>query len=292
MNIKRRTRLAAVMSVVFLASCGSKPLVDGTQVAAKVNSREISVHQVQAVLDAHPRRGTPGGMDLRKEALARLVEQELAAQAAMSRGLDRSPRVIQLMEIVKREVLARALYDSISDKVEQPATDAVDRFIERNPLLFYERRRFSFDDLILQAPPDEVGKLKPALAAAKGLSEAESVLRTAQIPFSFLGVSRFTEELAPAVRERMSALHDHESMFVDRPDGLEMFFLSHSELARLDPMTARRVAQNQMLAEARGTAIENEMKVIRAAGHIEYSPDYANTTGSVTAPPTRATMQR
>ena len=42
-----------------------------------------------------------------------LVEQELAAQAARKAGLDGTPRVLQAMEIAKREVLARAYQDQL-----------------------------------------------------------------------------------------------------------------------------------------------------------------------------------
>src|ERR1700712_3824018 len=79
----------ALMTALLLAACGrheSGP----TQVVAKVNGSEISVHQVNFAMSTQ--QGLKGDADaVGKAVLERLVDQELAVQKSVAAKLDRNP---------------------------------------------------------------------------------------------------------------------------------------------------------------------------------------------------------
>ena len=74
-----------------IAGCGNKDAEKpkpATQIAAKVNSGEISVHQLNYVLTRTPGAGAVSpetAPKLRREVLDRLVDQELAVEKAIEK---------------------------------------------------------------------------------------------------------------------------------------------------------------------------------------------------------------
>ena len=82
---------ATLLMALLLAGCGKEKALDATQIAAKVNKDEISVHQVQYALQRQPRLAAVQPQTAARRVLDSLIEQELAAQAARSEGLEADP---------------------------------------------------------------------------------------------------------------------------------------------------------------------------------------------------------
>ena len=75
---------------VVLTACGSKDAEKpATQVIAKVNSGEISVHQINYVLSRSGAGAVSQEMapKVRRQVLDRLIDQELAIEQALERSL-------------------------------------------------------------------------------------------------------------------------------------------------------------------------------------------------------------
>ncbi|MDP1790642.1 MAG: peptidyl-prolyl cis-trans isomerase, EpsD family, partial [Methylibium sp.] len=98
-----------------LAACGERQDARSSQVAAQVGAGEVSIHQVNLVLQRQA--------DLRPEqveaasrtALERLIQLELAVQKGADAKIDRDPQVVQAVDFARREVLARAYIDRLAD---------------------------------------------------------------------------------------------------------------------------------------------------------------------------------
>src|SRR5437016_4544370 len=121
---KKFTLRMILLGAVFgLVACGSKDAEKpASQVAAKVNSGEISVHQLNYVLT---RTGAGASSPetapkIRREILDKLVDQELAVEQAVEKKLDRSPDVIMAIESARREILARAYIEQITAAMAKP----------------------------------------------------------------------------------------------------------------------------------------------------------------------------
>src|SRR5687768_8619220 len=99
----------ALLTLVLVAGCGKdESRKVATQVAAKVNAYEITVHQVNGVLAKTPNVTAESASRVKHEILDRLIEQQLAMQQAVEKKLDRSPVVQQALEVARTEILARA----------------------------------------------------------------------------------------------------------------------------------------------------------------------------------------
>ena len=100
-------RVLPIIAALLVVAC-SEPKKPATQVVAKVNDDEISIHQVNNALAQIPNVPVDSRDKLKKEILARLVNEELTVQKAESMKIDRSPEVMMLIDQAKREILTRA----------------------------------------------------------------------------------------------------------------------------------------------------------------------------------------
>src|SRR5262245_51972762 len=81
------------LAALLLAGCG--PAKDGaTQVAAKVNKEEISVHQINYALQQQRGLKPEAAEAAGRQLLDKLIDQELARQRGAELKLDRDPRVL------------------------------------------------------------------------------------------------------------------------------------------------------------------------------------------------------
>ena len=102
------------------------------QLAAKVNSAEISVRHVRSAAAG----GTaPAG----NQALEKVIERELLVQQAIHAGLERDPAVRDAIDASRRQILAQAWLDKVASG-NSVSRDEIHAFYAQNPALFAERR--------------------------------------------------------------------------------------------------------------------------------------------------------
>ena len=105
---QRSIRLMVLLPVVVAASLAagcSKSSHDGkaSQAAARVNGDEITVHQINQLLERQqglkPEQAEAAG----RQALEGLIDQQLAVAKAEEQKLDRDPQVVQLLDSTRRD---------------------------------------------------------------------------------------------------------------------------------------------------------------------------------------------
>ena len=144
---RRWMPLAAVAAALVLAGCAEKKDKAASQTAAKVNKDEITVHQINFVLQQQ-RNLRPEQIDAAgKQILERLIEQQLALQKADEQKLDRDPRVVQQMEVARREIVARAYLDKVGEAAPKPTAEEIKKYYDEKPALFKERRIYSIQEI-------------------------------------------------------------------------------------------------------------------------------------------------
>jgi len=136
-----KTIATLVISALAVSACGDRPPEKkaATQVAAKVNSGEISVHQINYVLQRTP--GIPAAQAdaAKRKVLDNLIDQELAVQQALESKLERSPVVMESIEAARREVLARAFLEQVTAGKAKPSADEIKYLYTEHPELFSNR---------------------------------------------------------------------------------------------------------------------------------------------------------
>lgn len=271
-----------------LSACDNRnQTTEPTQVAARVNSQDISVHQIEAVLQSQPALLSQLGNQAADKVLHSLVEQELAAQAAKVANLDHSPKVLQSLELAKREVLARAYQDQLAARAVGPSSDEVDRYYESRPDLFAQRRRFTLQDTVVDVPADELKQLGARVQQMTKLDELEPALRDMGLRYSTRSQTRFAEELPIDLLPKIESLAAGHSVLIERSGGAEIFTLTYAESTPLGLMRARPIIRAFLLQERQRQLVEAGMKTLRDAAHIEYmnasKPATAEVTGASAA---------
>ena len=165
----RRLPAAALglsLALLLTACGGGDKAKTATQAAARVNDGEITVHQINQVLEQQ--RGLrPEQVDAAsRQALERLIEQELAVQQATENKLDREPRVVAALEAARREILARAYLEKTAQSASKPSQDEIQAYFNEHPGLFANRKIYSLVEVNVQVAPEAAAEVEQQAKAA------------------------------------------------------------------------------------------------------------------------------
>ncbi|MDL5032949.1 EpsD family peptidyl-prolyl cis-trans isomerase [Pelomonas sp. APW6] len=273
-----RAGSTAVALAALLAACGSKE--DGvTQAAAKVNKEEITVHQINQQLQRQPgltaRLGEKQAEALSRQVLERLIDQELSVQQAQSLKLDRDPRVVQQIELAKREILARAYAERIGDSVSKPSADEIAKFYNEKPALFKERRVYSLQEMSIEASPEQFESLRQHLQGARSLGEFAEYLKSAGVRFNVNEAVRPAEQLPMNSLDTISRMKDGDTAVQVTPTGLQLLHLASSRANPVDEATARPAVEAFLSNQRKAEAIQKDLKALRQTARIEYLGKFA-----------------
>ncbi len=113
MSIKSRILLASAASLLTLSACNaSEPAKTSAAgkdgVAATVNGTAISKNRVDMLVKQRAGMGQPDSPDTRKTIIDQLAMQLIVSQEATKKGLDKSPEVLDQIELTKQSILANA----------------------------------------------------------------------------------------------------------------------------------------------------------------------------------------
>ena len=281
----------AATAVASLVACGGadKPKSsEPTQVAARVNAQDISVHQLDTLLQSQPALASRYGAQAREKVLNSLIEQELAAQAAKRADLDHSPQVLQALELARREVLARAYQDQLAAKAVEPSSDEVDRFYDSRPELFAQRKRFTLQDVVVDLAGASAAPLRSRIAELTRPDDVEPALRSAGVRYTSRVHERFAEEIPAAVLTKIAGLTIGHSVWVDREGGAEIFSLKAAEPASLTLAEARPTIKAYLMQERRRRVVDEGMQSLRQAAKIEYVGEAPRASSAPASAPASA----
>ena len=229
-----------VLAALVLAACGGGGGDKATQTAAKVNKEEITVHQINFVLQRQQGLKPEQAEAASRQVLERLIEQEIAVQQAEEQKLDRDPRVVQQIEAAKREILARAYAERIGETAAKPNAEEVSKYYNDNPALFAERRIYNLQEIAVEAKPEQFDELRAKLGAAKNLQEFLEHLKANDIRFAGNQAVRTAEQLPLQALPTMARLQDGQSIVTRTANGMTVLVLAGSrsqpvELERAKP---------------------------------------------------------
>ncbi|MFN7693969.1 MAG: EpsD family peptidyl-prolyl cis-trans isomerase [Burkholderiales bacterium] len=271
------TRLALALGVVVsLAACSGGSGDKATQTAAKVNKEEITVHQINFVLQRQqglkPEQAEAAG----KQVLERLIDQELAVQRAEEQKLDRDPRVVQQLEAAKREILARAYIDKAGEAAAKPTPEEISTYYAANPALFAERRIYSLQEISIEAKPEQIDELRAKLAAAKNLPEFLEYLKANDIRFAGNQAVRAAEQLPLASVATLAQLKDGQSLVTRTPTGIQVLLLAGSRSQPVTQEQATPSIEAFLLNQRKSELLVKHMKELRDGAKIQYIGKFAD----------------
>lgn len=275
---------SALAVVALLAGCGGaggdkQP----SQVAAKVNKEELSVHQVnfqlQRARGLRPEQ-TPAAS---RQVLERLIDQELAVQRAEELKLDRDPAVLQQLDAARREIVSRAYGDRVAEAAAKPTEADISAYYERMPALFKERRVYSLQELQIDAPADQIDGLRARLGAAKNIGEFVDHLRASGLSFRTSNAVRAAEQLPLGSLDAFAKLKPGEAMFNAATGGAQVVVVLDARVQPVDEAKARPAIEQFLLTERKRKLIDEDIKKLRDAAKIEYVGMFAASAASAAA---------
>lgn len=279
--------ICALVIAVPLAGCnddksGSK---GATQVAAKVNGAEISVHQINAVLTKASGVTNENAAQARKEILDRLVDQQIAVEQAIAKKLDRNPDVLLNIESARREILARAYLEQIAAAQPKAADDEIKKYYDEHPDLFAKRRLYNMQELAIAKTGAPLDELKAIVSSGKPMEEIAAWLKSKNIPARGNAGVRAAEQLPLELLPKLAQMKDGQTALIDGPQQAFVMRIVASQAAPVDEAAAKPRIQQFLQNQRNGKAVAEEMKKLKEAAKIELVGDFAKPAATPAAQP-------
>lgn len=269
--------LIPVLGICLLAGCGktSSPKLN-TQVAARVGSEEISVHQVNALLALNDTRDvSPDHVKVLSRALLEgLIDQQMAIDKAVDTKLDRTPEVIAKIEAARREVLAAAYVRHFAASVPKTTEQEAKKYFADHPALFAERRIFNVQEIVVPRTPEVLNQLTRLASANASMEAVAAWLKGNKSAFSTGTATRSADQIPAELLQRMHTLQDGQDAIFFSTDSITILRLVASQKAPIpEPAALPRIATyltNQRIA----SAVSEHIKALRLKAKVVYEGEF------------------
>ena len=288
--LARQIALSIIAAALLLgvAGCGGKDEKKAaTQVAAKVNAEEISVHQINHVIARTPNAAnvTPEqAARLRREILDKLIDQQLAVEQAVDKKLDRSPEVVMAIEAARREILARAYLERLAGSQAKADEAEAKAYYAEHPQLFAERRIYNLQEIVIPqaGEVDSLDALSAMLASGTTMEAIANTLKTQGVAFTGASATRAAEQIPLELLPKIHALKDGQGLVLKNGSGATVMRVVASQSAPVGEAAALpRIVQflgNQRAAQA----ASSELAALRAKAKISYLGEFAGAAADAT----------
>ncbi|MEO8120423.1 MAG: EpsD family peptidyl-prolyl cis-trans isomerase [Rhodoferax sp.] len=285
------TLLAAALAL-SLSACGKKDekkMV--SQVAAKVDSEEISVQQINQVLSQTNTSGTTpeATQAINREVLEKLIDQQLAVDRAIESKLHRSPEVLAQIEVARREILARAYMQKVAASLPKPTAEEIQQYYVENPQLFSERRIFNVQEIVVPVAADVAEKLRSFASVGKPIEAAAAWLKIKGIKFGSSSATRAAEQIPMELLAQIHTVKDGRSIVIAAPQTNTLLHVVSSQRSPVDEATALPRIEKFLSNQRAGEAVAANFKQLRANAKITYNEAFAQgESAALTAAQTSA----
>jgi len=278
-NDCRALRVAALAlaaaAALALAACGAKKEGGASQVAAKVNNDEITVHQINFAMQQQRGLRPEQSAQAQHQILERLIDQQLAVQNAEKLKLDRDPQTVQMLEAARRDILARRYIESVAEKVAKPSEEDVKKYFDAHPALFAERKVYTFQRVDVTATPDKRDDVVSHAENAKTGAEFTDWLKAQDIKFNTTPMTQPAEALPLTIVDKVAALKEGQSLPLPQQFGVSVLTLVSAQVQPKTLQEARGPIEQFLSVDGRRTAITTATKGLREGAKIEYVGQFA-----------------
>lgn len=248
-----------------------------TQVAAKVNADEITVHQVNDILAQRTDVKPEEAAQTKHAILESLITQQLAKQKAIEAQLDRSPEVMLAIEAAKTEILARAHVEGIARTLPKPMPWEIQDYYSKHPELFAQRRIFALEEIAFVANDDVAAALRKGFSKFGSLKQVADWLQSRMVKFTAKRGVRAAEQIPLEMLPKVQAMKEGEiELFAAAGGRFQVIRVVDFMAAPIDEATATPRIRQFLFNRSSGKAIAREMSEIRARAKVEYMGEFAD----------------
>lgn len=281
-------RVTLPVFALMLAACDQNIVgpaaATPTQVVAKVDGDEISIHQLNDILERTRTQAEDEAAAklLRRQVLEKLVDQQLLVQKALLDKIDRTPDVQMALDAARREVLATAYLKQVSAQRTKPDEAAIRKYYDEHPALFSRRRVFVLQEINFvnsKVPAESQAAIKAIVEAGKPIDETVKALRGRGIEFTQNEGQRASEQITTELLPALYTRQPGQGLYVPTSPASSLLYVKAFEDAPLSESDSLpRVAkflENQALAQD----VAVVMGKLRAKAKIDYFGDFSVTDG-------------
>jgi len=289
--------LSLLAAALLLAGCGDKKEGEGeakseTQVAARVNSDEITVHQVNAAMQRLNAKVPQDKVQQASNAVLKgLGDQQLLVQKAIEDKLDRDPNIMQAIEAARMQILAQGYLQRKAQGAAKPTEAEITEYIGKHPELFAERRAYRLQELVIQGAADKADQVRAQLAASKNLEEFAQWLKSQNIPFRGSQAERAAEQLPAQLATQLMNAKPGQAIMANNNGVLTVILVAAAVNQPVSPEQAKPLAERILTAQKQREVAENEVKALKTAAKIEYLGAFADAGKEPAQPAAQAAAE-
>ncbi len=266
--------LATIAALATLQGCGKEEHKKAaSQVVAKVNGDEISVHQINHILAKAQGITAENAEQAKREILDKLINQQLAIQQAEAAKLDRDPGVMQTIEAARRDVIARAYLDKVAAAQPKATADEARKYYAEHPELFAQRRVYNLQEILV--PASHLPDVQQLVAQNKSMQDIAANLKGREIKFAANAGIRPADQLPMPIAARLHGAKDGQTVVVESAQGAMVLHIVASQVQPVAQDDAVPRIQMFFANQRAADAVAEEMKNLRAKAKIEQTGEFA-----------------
>ena len=271
--MKKTNLTIAILSVVaagILSGCSeSSDDKPATQVIAKVNSDEITVHQLNFELSRQRASKQDDVKEIGKPILDQLVNQQLLIQKAIEQELDRKPQVMQRIERAKHLILAQAYAQKLFETMIPPGQTEISKYFDEHPEQFAERKIYQFQEILIGKKYSEE-ELNTELSNAESLKEFVEALQSNDVPLRLSTNVKSTEQLPAEVLNKVLQMSQGDVATFLSPKGALVLHLAGVKDEPLSLENATPSIKRHLVMQQRKALVTAEVERLRNNANIEF----------------------
>lgn len=262
-----------------------------TQVAAKVNGTEITVHQVNYYLSKAGDVPQDKVDQVRKAVLDRLIEQELFAAKAVEEKLNSAPDTQMALEMAKREVLSRAYLEHRLASAEKLEYSEVPKYFFKHPELFAERKIYGLKEVsfpVGSASPDDV---KALIEDRKSLDQIADYLSKQNIKVNKGAAVRAAEQLPMDLLKQLHTVKAGEMLLYTDAKDHNVIMVVETRTMPINETQATPAIKKFLFSKHANEVRDKQLKTLKEQAKIEYVGSFAALAQTPTSTTTGTSPQ-
>jgi EpsD family peptidyl-prolyl cis-trans isomerase len=282
-SLPRLALVPAVIAAAILAGCGGdKGEAKGaSQAAARVNGEELTVHQINLVLERQAGLRPEQAESASRQVLEGLIDQQLAVEKAVEGKLDRDPKIVQLLDAQRRATLAQAyMQKAAAAGVGAPAAEDIKKYFDSKPSLFSDRRLYMLQEFTIQGDTEQTKALQAKLEAGGTPQQFGETLKASGLKFNVNQVTQPAENLPLNLIDRIATLKDGQALYQQGNGGMKAILVVASRPQPLTFEQAKPLIERFLTETRRQEWLQKHVKDLRGAAKVEYVGKFAEKPAS------------